>query len=134
MIGLGVRFPVLSADEGKAHQSILTDVGVVDLGGESQSGRLKWIFPGEIDPQTEGLEAIGKLVLIREKRLSSVLKVQLPERCFPQSLDLAFLPFPIPGSCVASALFPGRYKRLPVALGIRWRTESQKSTVSENLT
>lgn len=80
MIGLGVRLPVLRADEGQAHQSILTDVGVVDLGGECHSGRLKWILPGEINPQTEGLEAIGKLVLIKEKRLRSVLLVQLPDQ------------------------------------------------------
>lgn len=66
LIGLGVRLPVLGADEGQAHQSILTDVGVVDLGGESQSGRLKWILPGEINPQIEGLEAIGKLVWQQE--------------------------------------------------------------------
>lgn len=83
MIGLGVRLPVLDADEGQAHQSILTDVGVVDLGGKSQSGRLKWILPGEINPQTKGLEAIGKLVLIKEKRLRSVLMYNSLKDSFP---------------------------------------------------
>lgn len=40
LVGLGVRLPVLDADEGQAHQPILADVGVVDLGDEFQSGRL----------------------------------------------------------------------------------------------
>lgn len=75
MAGLGVRLPVLNADEGQAHQPILADVGVVDLGDEFQSGRLKWILSGEVNLQTEGLEVIGRLVLVKEKRLSSVLMV-----------------------------------------------------------
>lgn len=40
LVGLGVRLPVLDADEGQADQPILTDIGVVDLGDEFQSGRL----------------------------------------------------------------------------------------------
>ena len=98
MIGLGVRLPVLIADEGQAHQTILPDVGVVDLGGESQSGRLEWILPGEINPHLEGFEAIGKLVLIKEKRLRSVLMVQLPKRQFSsKSFDVAYPSSPSPG-------------------------------------
>lgn len=129
MAGLGGRFPVLNADEGQAHLPILPDVGVVDLGDEFQSGRPKWIIPGEINLQMEGLEVIGRLVLVKEKRLSSVLMVQLPKKmAFLQGLSLIwFPPFLIPGSQVFSVLLPGRYEHLAIALEINRRIDSHKS-------
>lgn len=67
MAGLGVKLPVLTADDGQANASIVAHVGVVDPGSKCHCRGLERIVLGEADAHVEGLEVVGWF-LLRKRR------------------------------------------------------------------